>query len=126
MKPVYLLPAFGWSLVVLIALSIPGSRLPGSDLLGLPFADKLVHVFLFLVFSFLVAFGLFKQRTSTYARKHYAALTLLLGVSYGIGTEVLQYHVIPERYGNLADAGANAIGTIFGLLIFRALIMFFK
>lgn len=126
MKPVFLLPSLGWAMIVLIAVGVPGSHLPGSDLLNLPHFDKLVHGILFFVFAFLTAYGLYKQDPSTSAHRHYASWTLLAGIVYGIGTELLQYHLIPERHGNLADAAANAVGTIFGLLMFRAFVLFSK
>jgi VanZ family protein len=126
MKPVYVLPALGWAIIVLIAIGLPGNILPGSDLMKIPHFDKLVHGILFFVFAFLTAYGFYKQDASTSAHRHYASWTILAGIVYGMGTEFLQYHVIPGRYGNLPDVAANAIGTVFGLLMFRALVLFSK
>jgi VanZ family protein len=122
MKPVFFLPALGWAFVVFIAISLPGSRLPDSDLLKLPHFDKLVHTVLFFVLAILLAYGFFKQGKNTISGRHYFTFTLVLGIIYGMLTELLQYWLISERHGNLWDFAANIIGTVFGLLIFRSLL----
>ncbi|MFO7998139.1 MAG: VanZ family protein [Bacteroidales bacterium] len=122
MRVSYFLPALGWALIVLAAISMPASRIPGSDLLKLPHIDKLIHGLLFMVFAILLAYGFFRQNKQRIPGKYYLILTLSIGIIYGLATELMQFWMLPGRHGNLGDFIANTIGTIFGLLLFRAFI----
>lgn len=121
MKLFSFLPALGWAIVVLIAISLPGSHIPVSGLLKLPYFDKLVHLVLFLVLAVLLAYGFYRQETHTTFHRYHMWLTLFFGIIYGMLTELLQYWLISERHGTVGDFAANAVGTVFGVMLFSVL-----
>ncbi len=118
MKLKYLLPVILWSLVILWLISIPGSNIPQTPLLKIPHFDKLVHFGIFAVFAFLLSYGLIKQ-ASVICQNHTYTISLLVGVIYSAGTEILQYCCIPGRFGEFWDFMANAAGCLVGIIAFK-------
>jgi hypothetical protein len=91
-----------WTLVVVVALSIPGSELPAFVHLSM---DKVLHAAAFLVL------GLLWLRAYPEA----AGRVLLAGVLFALLTEVYQ-HVMPfDRSFSLADAFADVCGFAAGV-----------
>ena len=118
MKFKYLLPVILWSLVILWLISIPGGNIPKTPFLSIPHFDKLVHFGIFAVFAFLLNYGLSKQ-SSVSCQKHQYNISLLIGVIYSGGTELLQYMFIVGRFGEIWDFAANMAGCCVGLLVFK-------
>lgn len=118
MKFKYLLPVILWSLIILWLISIPGSNMPKTPLLAIPHLDKLVHFGIFVVFAFLLNYGLSKQ-ASVFCQKQQYTISLLIGVIYSAGTELLQYIVISARSAEFWDFVANFTGCVVGVLVFK-------
>lgn len=114
----YLLPAVLWAIIILVVISIPGSSIPSTSLLQIPHFDKLVHLGLFFFLVVFLNYGLYKQqKPQPLIRRHYT-ISLVAGVIYGVGTELLQHYYISERHGDLADVAANTLGCIMGTATF--------
>ena len=99
-----------WTLALLSALFLPASALPSSGLLE---ADKLVHLVLFAGFAglWMVALGDTLRGAAIYI--------LVLGVSYGVLTELGQQWLSSGRKADPWDAVADTIGVIVGIVAFR-------
>lgn len=98
------LPALALAAALLVhfaALYLPGSPEAGPDLF--PHADKLVHVALFAVPTFLA-------RRVTTAWWPIALIALHAPVS-----ELVQYWLIPHRSGDPLDLAADVVGIALGL-----------
>ncbi len=118
MKFRYLLPAILWSLLILWVLSVPGSSFPKTPFLAIPHFDKLVHLGIFAVFTFLLGYGLSKQ-PARWCQKYVYTITLLLGVIYSMLTEVVQHIFLAERTGDFWDFIADVAGCLVGILILK-------
>lgn len=97
-----------WALVLvllvhLLALYLPGS--PEAGPVGIPHADKLVHVLLFAAPTYLV-------RRLTSAWWPVALIALHAPVS-----ELIQYWLIPYRSGDPLDLVADAVGIGLGVWV---------
>jgi len=76
---------------------------------------------MFAVFAFSIAFGYRKEyceRDKSYRIK-LQLITLLISVSYGALTEILQVHLFRGRYGSAYDFIADVIGCVLGIFIFK-------
>jgi len=117
MKFKFLLPALVWLSIILLLLSMPASNMPKTPFLNIPHFDKLVHIFLFAVFTVLLNYGFFKQKNVEFHRCHYT-ISLLTGVLSGIGTEVIQMYMATGRSGDFGDLLADIAGCLTGWVFF--------
>ncbi|MGH8085465.1 MAG: VanZ family protein [Lysobacter sp.] len=98
----------GWGL--LFALVAVGSLLPPSDLPPMwPGLDKLQH---FVGYALLSAYAVM-----LFARMRPQALAALAVIAFGIAVEFAQAAWTADRIGDSADAMANALGALAGLMV---------
>jgi len=82
--------------------------------------DKIVHCILFGMLSFAMLWGYRKKILSdknTLLKKAFL-LTLIISISYGGLTELLQKYVFINRFGSVFDFLADAIGCVLGIIVF--------
>ena len=75
---------------------------------------------MYAVFAFACLWGYRKQFVSNglaYKRKA-IVLAVIIGITYGCFTELLQEYLIPKRNGDWFDLLADIIGTGIGVLVF--------
>jgi VanZ family protein len=107
-----------WCLVMFLTLS-PGSYFPKiSSFWNLFSPDKLVHLFIFGVLSFLLLKGNEKQYGIT-GNRYKILVPLLIAILTGISTELLQAIMPVGREASQYDAIANIAGCFTGYIIFR-------
>lgn len=121
MKLRYLLPAIFWFGIIALVISIPGSNIPKSSLLNIPYFDKLVHACMFAVFSLLLVYGFFKQPKSSFFARQAYILAFILCTIYGGATELMQYFFFASRSGEVVDFIANISGSVVGMIAFHYL-----
>ncbi len=109
-----------WALLILSLCAIPGSQLPRLSFLDWLRSDKIVHLFLFGVLSFLFLKGF--QRQSTFISLHHSPklYSFFICAAYGIAIELLQEYVFSHRTGEVYDAIADAAGALIGIWIYKA------
>ncbi len=109
--------AFLWTLIIFVIIAIPGNQIPRvSDWLEAFKPDKIIHVFLFAPFAYLWARYFYLAKASTVL---IIVLTLSMGISYAIFTEVMQYYFFIGRNGSIADALSDIIGIIIGMTFYK-------
>jgi VanZ family protein len=111
-------PALAWSLIILLLTGLPGNVFPEIksfwDWLS---PDKVVHLFIFGLLSFLILFG-YRHKYSGGSRQKLGWAALGITIVYGALTEILQYYVFIGRSGNVYDAVADMVGAFAGWLAF--------
>ena len=111
-----LLPGIAWTLLIVLMTLIPGNYIPRIttflDWLG---PDKLLHLFMFGVYAYLLLEG-FVRHKSSFLRKNPVFISFLVGMVFAILTEVAQKYVIYGRNGNLYDFMADILGWAIGYL----------
>lgn len=115
-------PALLWAIFILIICGIPGQHLPRLDFLSWLRPDKLVHLFVFGVLSYLLISGFLKQESVHTLKTNPYRWAVLLSVGYGIGIELLQEYLFIGRTGDVRDAIADAIGAVAGWVCYRYLL----
>lgn len=102
-----------WATIILIASL---SRISTPDILKdnlIPQSDKLVHIAIYTIFSFLLLLEN-PENKGKYLR-------LLLAFIYGVLMEILQYLLTDYRSMELNDVIANMVGVFFGLFLYKKL-----
>jgi len=112
-------PAILWGAFIVLLTSLPGDLLPVlPKFVDLLKPDKLVHIFMFLVFVFLLLHG-FTRKGNPLLIERYAVLTgLVIAITIGGITELLQGLVIPMRVASPYDFIANVLGCFSGWGVF--------
>jgi VanZ family protein len=105
-----------WGLIIVFLLFTPGDKLPESRLLNFKGADKLIHIFLFTVFQFLVM--LESQTVFTLLKLKRIMFLLLFTSLFAVSTEIIQQNFIEKRQGSIYDLFADVIGIIIALAAF--------
>ena len=115
----YTWPALVWAGIVMILTGIPGKFIPhpGSFWESLK-PDKLVHVFLFGVFIFLLLYGFRRQFRFPRLQSLYLLIAWLIAAAFGGFTEILQHYVFVGRTGSFYDFFADLVGCAVGMGIF--------
>ncbi len=99
-----------WTLLILIAVLIPGSDLPSVGVNGV---DKVAHIVLFAGFGWLWMAALTRPlRTRT-------SLVLASGLALAVMTEVLQGILPVNRSPEGLDLVADAVGIVLAVLAYR-------
>ncbi len=111
--------SFYWAVIVLVFTIIPGSYIPEvQDIWSLLQWDKLVHIFMFSVFSMLLINDLRKQKKFSLLQNNSVVFSLLFGTIFGLFTEMLQMIAIIQRNSNIYDVIADFVGCIIGIPLF--------
>jgi len=91
-------PALACALLILIISGIPSNQIPEiPTFLNWLSPDKIVHVIIFGVLSYLILFGNRQQYLKCKNRSYYIIIAVLLSAVYGLITELLQYFVFIGR-----------------------------
>ncbi len=105
----------------MVIMGMPGNYFPKVvsfwDWLG---PDKVIHLIVFGLLSYSMLWGYRKRLMSndiSFIKKSFL-LTLLLSVSYGALTELLQKYVFINRFGSIYDFIADAIGCVLGVITY--------
>ncbi len=111
--------AFLWAILILILCGLPGNNFPKLSFLEWLRPDKIVHLIIFGVQSFLFIKGFSRQNQFPNLRANATRWGLLLTITYGILVEVMQATIFIGRSGDIRDALANSFGAFIGLYFFR-------
>jgi VanZ family protein len=111
----YNLWAILWGLFIILLTALPGKVLPKLPVfLNLFHPDKLVHLFIFGVYFILQIRGFMSQPVVPFVRRNAAVITMAIGITLAVGTELLQNYFIPLRIGSVYDFIANVAGCLIG------------
>ena len=112
-------PAIVWAIIILVITGVPGSYVPAvrSFWAWLSY-DKIVHVGVFAIFTYLILYGFRQQYLESKKRYLFVVPAVIVSLAYGLLTEVLQAHVFIGRDGNAFDFYADSLGAIAGWIVF--------
>ena len=108
-----------WGLLIIVLSIMPVSNLSPNSFYDFVEFDKLVHLFLYSIFTFLLMTGLSKQFTYPKLRYNRTLYALLIAVIYGLAMEGLQELFFVERFFEMSDVIANLLGTFVGGAVFK-------
>ena len=115
----YNLPALLWALFILFITLIPGQYIPPASIWDFASFDKVVHFGVFAILIVLLALGFIKQYRFNIFRSKAITIAFSISIPYGIFLEMIQGLWLDDRYFDVYDVIANAIGCILGIIIFK-------
>ena len=104
-----------WAGIIFLLILMPGQEMP--DIGNLFSFDKLAHLVVFGILSFLMIIGFTKQTQFLRLNRKPIKYSLIISCSYASILELGQA-LVPERYANFYDLGFNLAGVFIGYLIF--------
>lgn len=115
---------FIWAGVIFLLILMPGGEMPGT---GEMFKfDKIAHLGVFCVLSFLMIIGFKKQFRFPVLNRKPVLYCLIVSSTYASILELGQ-QLVPDRYANLYDMAFNLSGVLLGfgfyLLIYKTQIV---
>lgn len=113
----YYIPTFLWLATITLLSLLPTSSLKKFEVDILSF-DKLAHIFIYAVLSFLLAWGLKKSLKHKNLSFKILAFIFIIISTYGVLMEILQKSISTGRHFEVYDIIANIIGAFVGLLYF--------
>lgn len=102
-----------WSIFILILLIVPISPSVSAVIEEITYSDKIVHFFMFGVFSFLLVYS-YKDK---YANIALYFISILLGAVYAALGEFVQ-SFLPGRTSSQLDFYAGALGSLIFVIIY--------
>ncbi|QNF31710.1 VanZ family protein [Adhaeribacter swui] len=121
------IPAVIWASIILVLTLLPPQALPKVPDWSLISINSLAHLFVFLIWSFLILFGYYRSKSNLVTRNiNSIIITLLLAVSYGALIELLQGLMRLGRQPDIADIYFNTIGAVLGIIFFYLVKKYFK
>ena len=115
-------PAIIWGIFIFIMSSFPGDDIPKSFIIIIPFADKIIHFFLYFLLVILIMLGTLKKVKTTLTIRYFL-FTFFISLFYGFLLEVLQNLLFIIRSADFMDVIANSSGSFIGLLTFYYFIL---
>ncbi len=121
-------PSFLWGIIILILSLISGEQAKKISFLKFEHADKLAHLGLYFIFSYLIMFGFKKFYLNEIFKHRKQAIfsALIISVIFGALMEFLQMYLKSNREAELYDFVANSIGTIIAIILFETLDKIFR
>jgi VanZ family protein len=101
-----------WTFLILLSSLIPGREMPNIDA-----PDKVVHIVLYFVYTFLIARYLLKRNPARGMARSFS-LSLMYSIVFGAIIELVQAYYIPMRNGDIMDFAANTAGSLLAWPIF--------
>lgn len=113
------LPAVSWAVMILFLTGIPGTYFPKvTSFWEWLSPDKIIHIFIFGVQSFLLLITFRIQYLSGLQRLVYISILVSITILFALLTEILQVYVFVGRHGNVYDFIADVVGILVGLLAY--------
>jgi VanZ family protein len=119
MKVVSFLPAITWFLISVVLLALPGDDVPSIDYFDIPYFDKLIHLGMFFLLSFLFCYPLVKSSAEQGFITSWCNRIAVLAIIYGVFMEFVQRDFVRGRSFDVIDILFDTIGSIAGVIAVR-------
>lgn len=108
-----------WAVFIMILCGIPGNELNKVKLINIPHFDKMVHAFLYFVFTILLISENNSQKMEMIIPMKAILIAALIALSYGALIEIMQKTIFINRGAEVWDMVANAFGFLLAAALYR-------
>jgi len=91
---------------------------PSTDSAHIPYADKVIHLTMFITLSFLLFYGFYKS-TRYGIRNNLIIIVMAITVLYAGLTEIVQHYYVEGRTGDRYDFIADGVGIVLGFYLHK-------
>jgi VanZ family protein len=113
--------AIAWALLIAALCLTPGKALPAWEWADLLSVDKIIHMLMFGMLTYLLARGFRDREANTWTIGRSLLIAGVLSVGYGALMELLQETPGLGRNGDVVDLTANTFGAIVGAVLVKRL-----
>ena len=107
------IPGIAWFFLVLFLICLPGSDIPTVETwLNYIYFDKLVHIGLFSVLTFLFIYPVTRLDLTNPVKKNTAIKIAIAVWVWALATEFIQKYFIPDRSFDMYDWAADSLGIL--------------
>ena len=107
------IPGIAWFFLVLFLICLPGSDIPTVETwLNYIYFDKLVHIGLFSVLTFLFIYPVTRLDLTNPVKKNTAIKIAIAAWVWALATEFIQKYFIPDRSFDMYDWAADSLGIL--------------
>ena len=119
MKFVSFVPAIAWFLISVVLLALPGDDLPSVHLFNIPYFDKVIHLGMFFLLTFLFSYPFIKTASEiSFLISTFNKIAIAV-IAYGIFMEYIQKAFVRGRSFDVIDMLFDTFGSVAGLLAVR-------
>lgn len=115
---IYWKPAV-WAVLILIASAISGEKIDRVKLIEIPYFDKFVHLFMYLVLVFLLLLAIREDKKRNNFSSKNLFWCFIITFLYSFLMEMLQRFVFVARSFEIPDLIANSIGILLGIVLIK-------
>lgn len=108
-----------WAVFIMILCGIPGNELNKVKLINIPHFDKMVHAFLYFVFTILLISENNSQKMEMIIPMKAILIAALIALSYGALIEIMQKTIFINRGAEVCDMVANTFGFLLAAALYR-------
>jgi VanZ family protein len=108
-----------WAIFILLLCGIPGNEINKVNFIDIPYMDKMVHAFLYFVFTILLISENNSSEQGSSVLLKTILIVSLISLSYGALIEIMQKFIFINRGAEIWDMVANALGVLLAILLFQ-------
>jgi len=108
-----------WAVIIASLYLAPGKDMPKMELWDFLQFDKIGHLAVFSLLTLFLKVGFKRQTAYPRLQNRSSIWALMIAVPYGGVLEFIQGTISPDRYSDVFDFGANVVGCIVGIVIYR-------
>ena len=108
-----------WTLIILLATTLPSSSIPKVPMFEIPHFDKFVHFALFFVLALFLLSESNKLRKQGELTRLATVVAISVSFGFGLAIELLQLFLLTTRSGSLLDFIANMAGAFAAVVVYK-------
>lgn len=108
-----------WAIIIAGLYLAPGKDMPNMEFWDFLQFDKVGHLAVFCLLTLFLKVGFKRQSAFPKLQNRSSLWALMFAVPYGGILEFIQGTISPDRHSDVFDFGANVVGCILGIVIYR-------
>lgn len=111
-----LLPGIIWLLISTYLLTMPGNDIPKENFFTRIYADKWVHISMFLIMVVLWCWAWYAREQTAEKRQKAFIIIAIIWLAWGAAMEFVQLYLVSNRSFDGWDIVADGVGCALGLV----------
>ena len=111
--------SFVWGITIILLSLLSGNKIEKISLINFQHSDKVIHFFMYFVFSYFLYEGFRHQYNEIIKIKNQIMIVLLISVIFGVVMEILQLTIATNRSAEILDFVSNLAGSVLAIVLFN-------